>query len=285
MIKVNLVAIAKNEADYIVEWLAHHLALGFDNIHVFDNESDDQTGEILRKVGSVFPVSIQSWATPADRSPQFTAYAEYLKHNQDSETMTGFIDIDEFIIPRNGSSPVEHLRRLGADPTISAVCINQRIFGDAGKPDYSPDPVLKRLPRCAVPSDPAHRWVKSFYRLSAVERVSVHSSPLLHGRYVHPNGRNVTFVTDRPHSVAEEIDYSLIQLNHYTWKTLGEFRQKALRGGVSGATRDVRLTRYRLEDFAAAQPRRNATECADTAQAAARIDALIAEVRRRAGLG
>ena len=43
-----IVAIAKNESDYIREWVAFHKAVGVDNIILFDNDSTDDTVEVLK---------------------------------------------------------------------------------------------------------------------------------------------------------------------------------------------------------------------------------------------
>lgn len=36
-----IVTMMKNEGPYIVEWVAHHLAVGFDRFLVFTNDCDD----------------------------------------------------------------------------------------------------------------------------------------------------------------------------------------------------------------------------------------------------
>ena len=45
-----LVGIMKNEGPYILEWIAHHLALGFDNILIFSADCDDQTDRMLDRL-------------------------------------------------------------------------------------------------------------------------------------------------------------------------------------------------------------------------------------------
>jgi hypothetical protein len=37
--KAGIVAVAKDEHPYLLEWLAFHFAIGFDHIWVYDNES------------------------------------------------------------------------------------------------------------------------------------------------------------------------------------------------------------------------------------------------------
>ena len=42
--RVGLAAIVKNESPYLIEWLTHHLATGFDHIYIANNESTDDSG-------------------------------------------------------------------------------------------------------------------------------------------------------------------------------------------------------------------------------------------------
>ena len=48
-----LVATAKNEGPYLLEWVAYHRMIGFDNILIFQNDSDDYTHETLRILDSL----------------------------------------------------------------------------------------------------------------------------------------------------------------------------------------------------------------------------------------
>lgn len=45
-----LVGIMKNEGPYILEWVAHHLAVGFESILIFSNDCDDHTDRILDRL-------------------------------------------------------------------------------------------------------------------------------------------------------------------------------------------------------------------------------------------
>ena len=45
-----LVAIAKDEASYIADWIHHHLYFGFDQIHVYVNRTTDNTIAILKEI-------------------------------------------------------------------------------------------------------------------------------------------------------------------------------------------------------------------------------------------
>ena len=54
-IKIKLVAIAKNEAAYLPQWIFHHLRLGVDSIDVYINGSSDNSVEISRIINSFEP--------------------------------------------------------------------------------------------------------------------------------------------------------------------------------------------------------------------------------------
>lgn len=46
-----VVGIIKNEAKFIEEWIEYYLLSGADKIILFDNESTDQTAEIVKRYG------------------------------------------------------------------------------------------------------------------------------------------------------------------------------------------------------------------------------------------
>jgi cellulose synthase/poly-beta-1,6-N-acetylglucosamine synthase-like glycosyltransferase len=47
---VTLGAIAKNEGRYLPEWIAYHLAIGFDRIVVYSNDPEDNQNEVLEAI-------------------------------------------------------------------------------------------------------------------------------------------------------------------------------------------------------------------------------------------
>ena len=44
---IGVAAIFKNEFEYVIEWLAHHRAIGIKHFFIADNESNDGTSELL----------------------------------------------------------------------------------------------------------------------------------------------------------------------------------------------------------------------------------------------
>ena len=54
-IKIKLIAIAKNEAANLPQWVFHHFRIGVDSIDVYINGSSDNSLEISRKINSFEP--------------------------------------------------------------------------------------------------------------------------------------------------------------------------------------------------------------------------------------
>lgn len=50
-LKIKLVAIAKDEAAYLPEWIFHHLYFGFDQIDIYVNNTSDNTFALGEQLG------------------------------------------------------------------------------------------------------------------------------------------------------------------------------------------------------------------------------------------
>lgn len=276
---ITLAASAKNEGAYVVEWVTHHLALGFDRIVIFDNESTDDTLAILAKIARILPVIVRSWPTVEGVSPQMSAFNAIFHEFSSATDLIGFFDIDEFLISDSGTSVKRILSNcLQKRPDASAICINQLVFGDAGLSEFDAAPVLSRFDRCAQLEYTENRWVKSMYRPDSVSTInSPHTTLLKHGVHVHPNGATVRF-RDSSLGQTEDIDFSLLQLNHYITKSLEEFRWKQRRGGGASQTIAERIKRYEGDGFYfGRQPYINATTNSRTRPYAEKIGARCAE--------
>ena len=105
--KVKLVAIAKNEAAYLPQWIHHHFSIGFNEIEIFINDTTDNSVAICEKIKKNHPNLIvhiadqlRSESIQANRSFQISAYNQSL-HSPGSATHLMALDLDEYLIPRN----------------------------------------------------------------------------------------------------------------------------------------------------------------------------------------
>lgn len=117
---VALVAVAKNEAAYIHEWIHHHLYFGFGPIFIGINRTTDHTAEIIEKISAHYPevhaVDI-NWIDSArpeghtiNTEIQAIAYAYFwdkVCREFPSSRYLAYLDIDEFWYPRDFTTQIE----------------------------------------------------------------------------------------------------------------------------------------------------------------------------------
>jgi len=115
MKKIKIIAIAKDEAPYLAEWIYHHLYFGFDSITVYVNRSSDLSADILEAISLKEPrVDWKSgdWVdylgdgirTHLQQILYAKAYNEAIEQGF---THVLFIDIDEFWLPLDFSLSIK----------------------------------------------------------------------------------------------------------------------------------------------------------------------------------
>ncbi|EKT4458616.1 glycosyltransferase family 2 protein [Pseudomonas putida] len=241
-----IIAIAKDEGCYLYEWAAYHLSLGFDKIFLYDNDSSDNPREALKGLES--HVEIIEWPTIDGISPQLSAYNNPALHIRDSFDFAAYIDIDEFITLRRHSSIKDYLKCI--PDTVSAIAINQKIFGSSHLKSHEDLPVTYRFKMCARSEHPENLWFKTLYRTKAIKQInSCHKGSILFGDYTDAsfNPSNI----DESSSGQTKLNCSdAIHINHYILKSQEEFETKKKRrgGGMSG-TKEGRIERYNNDYF------------------------------------
>src|SRR5882757_6448938 len=126
-----LVLTVKNEAAFLLEWLAHHRACGFTDLLAFSNDCSDGTDLMLDRLAEM------GWLThvrndgPHDEGPQWAALKAADRHplRRDADWVL-FADIDEFVNIHAGDRTLPAL--LTDLPQADAVALTWRLFGNAG---------------------------------------------------------------------------------------------------------------------------------------------------------
>jgi hypothetical protein len=237
-----LVGIVKNETKYIVEWIAHYRSIGINNIVLYDNDSDEAGKTLLQKLALAKIITLIPWSVDEGVSPQMSAYADALARFKGAFEFIAFFDADEFLTIRDGMDIIAWLSELPAD--VSAVAVNQRVFGSSGYKTGTEELVTGRFIRAAEEQYSENRWVKSIYRVERVRYlVTPHRGNLHSGRYILPCGRDA-FEPENLSGQAQETDFSVMRLHHYIIKSLEEFMEKRARGGGAASTQEQRMARY-----------------------------------------
>ncbi|MBR2519116.1 MAG: glycosyltransferase family 92 protein [Selenomonadaceae bacterium] len=234
-----VVAIFKDEAPYLREWLDYHLLAGVEHFYLYNNDSSDDYEKILAPYVEANLVTLIDWSGKAMQMPAYNDALE--KHRSECRYMA-FIDLDEFIFPKTGQSIVEVADEIfSRDSKIAALKFNWQCFGSNGheKADYSKG-VLERFTRRA-PSDwvfedeeinktvaNCNAYVKIIVNPRAVDCVlSPHHAICFEGLHsVNTDGEE----NEKPINYPVATDK--IVVNHYYTKSREEFMTKINRGSA-----------------------------------------------------
>lgn len=240
MEKLAVVAIIKNEAQYLLEWITFHRVIGLGNFIIYNNGSTDESTRILEKYSSITNIKIINWPTIEGVSPQISAYNNFINTFSEKYEFAAFIDLDEFIYPNINLSLLDYLDKFSDH--VGAIALNQRVFGSSGHLNSHPDLVINRFSMCSENDYDENRWIKSIYRLSCVNKItSSHCSELKSGYYAHVDFSEVIF---EGYGKTKDIVFEPFQLNHYILKSYEEFQIKKNRGGVMADSAEKRVSRY-----------------------------------------
>lgn len=245
-----LVACMKDEAPYLLEWLAYHRSIGIDHFLIYTNDCSDGTDQMLDRVAR------QGWLTHVDnsdwhgKSPQQSAlnnaitrpiiqHARWVLHT----------DVDEFVNIRCGNGTLDDL--FDACPEATHFALTWRLFGSAGVTQITDEPVISQFTRCAPAFCPKPHTAWGFKTLGrqidAYGKLSCHrpTKPVeKRMQDVHwVNGSGTPMGPDIARkgwrSNIKTIGYDLVQLNHYALRSRDSFLIKRKRGRALHVDRQI----------------------------------------------
>lgn len=240
--KALAVLTVRNEAAFLLEWLAHHRAVGFSDFLVFSNDCQDGTDSLLDRLAEKGVLQHIRNDGPYDKAGiQFTALkrAERLDIVKAADWILP-MDVDEFVNIHVGDGTLRALTE--ALPDATAITLTWRLFGNAGVVGYEDESVLQTFTHCA-PVVLYWPWrsamFKTLYRNDGTYRkLGVHrprnprEGRLDAARWFDGEGRALDdqFKTRRIFSNYGRSNYALVQLNHYPLGAMESYVLKAARG-------------------------------------------------------
>ncbi len=232
----------RNEGAFLLEWLAHHRAVGFDEFVVFSNDCDDGTDVMLDRLDEMGLITHVRNEGPFDKGGiQFTALKAAAKMKQVKQADWILpLDVDEFVNIHTGDHTLTALHN--ALPDATAITLTWRLFGASGQLRYQDTPVTDTFTRCA-PTILHWPWrasmFKTLYRNDGTyKKPGVHrprdpdKSRVEQAKWFDGHGRALPdlFKTKRIFSNFGRDNYGLVQLNHYPLGALESYVLKADRG-------------------------------------------------------
>lgn len=235
-------AIAKNEGPYFKEWVDWHHEQGVDKFYIYDNESTDETKEVLKPY--IESGLVEYIFYPGYRR-QLAAYDDCLERHRLDARWIAFIDLDEFIVPVKDKNIPEFLHRFEDFPAVE---INWLIYGSGGAKKRVPGTMMERFKHHAAPDHYLNRHVKSIVNPRKVfSMIGCHEVARISGHAADSHGNPI-----KKHFREREPQQDVIRINHYAVRSYEEFLEKQARGRASGTQKTVRseyFDKYDLNDI------------------------------------
>ena len=142
----------KDEAPFLLEWVAHHLAVGFTDLLVYTNDCSDGTDAMLIRLEELGLSHHRANVIPEGIKPQPSA----LNHAQAEPLVRAadwvlVFDADEFLSVNHPSGSLEGMLDDTVARGANGVVITWRIFGSGGVIDWSRAPVTEQYTRATPP--------------------------------------------------------------------------------------------------------------------------------------
>ncbi|MCV2881532.1 glycosyltransferase family 2 protein [Actibacterium sp. XHP0104] len=251
-----IVSTMKNEGPYILEWIAYHRAIGFDDFVLFSNDCTDGTNLILNRLDQMGIVQHFDNPLGPRMDPQRAAYSRAGKMApvRDADWVM-IVDADEFVNIHLGDGHIGNL--LDACGDADAISLNWKIMGSNGEAHMRPEPVTERFTQGSTNDQPENGLVwgfKTMFRPRVFDYFGVHRPKFFKDRDLTPNlakwvngaGQDIgdAFHKKGWRSNSGQYAYDFGQINHYAIKSREEFLLKRLRGTANSKNKDRIDTDY-----------------------------------------
>lgn len=233
-----VVSTMKNEAPYILEWVAHYKTLGFDHILVCTNDCTDTTVDILRRLQEMGLVTQHD--TVVRKAGIHRSALRQASRRYDIVLKAKWVfvcDVDEFLNVHLGDGSVRALvDGSGADTDV--ISVPWRVFGPDGVERFEDKPVTEQFTKGEFEWDAENRpstgkFVKSLYtNQHKFQRMGLHGPVSLDEhvtttRRVLPGG--VGYIVDGVRTDNPPL-FTHAQVNHYALRSMESFLIKRARG-------------------------------------------------------
>ncbi|MGR3497264.1 glycosyltransferase family 2 protein [Citreimonas sp.] len=255
-----IVACMKNEAPYLLEWLAFHRAIGFDGFLIYTNDCEDGTDAMLDRLDALGIVQHRDNSYWQGNSPQQHALHRALDEPLVRDAFwVAHIDVDEFVNIQTGDGTLDALIAAVGDATH--VAMTWRLFGHDRQQAIGDGFVTDRFTRAAPRHLPKPHTAWGFKTLGrtigAYDKLSCHRPTKLRP----DRARDVTWVNGSGEPLPDsyrkrgwrngrgEVGYDLVQLNHYALRSADAFLVKRARGRALHVDRQIGLNYWLRMDW------------------------------------
>ena len=243
-----ILSMMKDEGHSLVEWVAYHKHIGFDNICVYTNNCGDGTDDMLIRLEELGWVQHFRNDVPEDKKPQPHALA---LATQNPEVMESewilTMDADEFLSIKVGRGWVRDLIEK-MDDDADAMAITWRFFGASGVTDWNPGLVIENYTRAAPDMFKKGWGVKTLFKPYRDIKLGIHrphikkakqepanAKLLFDQKWLNGSGKPMPdeFSLSGWRSTKPTLGYKWAELNHYAVKSYEAYLLRRVRGNVN----------------------------------------------------
>lgn len=282
--RVLIVTTMRNEAPFLLEWIAHHRAAGVTDFLVYSNDCADGTDRMLDRLDREGVVVHRPRLAAGERSVQWQALADASDHPlRRAADWIAVLDCDEFLNLRAPLATIPEL--IAAAGPADAIALRWRLFGHDGRVAFTDAPVTGQFLSAAPDPCPyplPASFFKTLFRACRFDGLGVHrpraaTAPEAR-RWVDGGGRalppGLAAAQGRIHLWGLPTGTGLVQLNHYAVRAAESFMIKRDRGLPNHRGRAVDLDYWVERNFNSVRDDSIARMAPATAAEAARLRAL-----------
>jgi hypothetical protein len=237
-----VITMMKDEAPFLLHWIAHHRLLGFDRIIVFTNDCSDGTDAMLDRLAEMGEVTHLPNPVPKGGKPQPLALrrANKLPEVQRADWLIA-LDVDEYLTIRPGAGRLGDL--FATAPEADGFAITWRMMGSDGKVDWTDLPVTEAYTRGA-PDLFRRGWgVKTLFQPFENMKLGIHrptvkgkdKSALAARRWVNGSAKPMThgFKAGMWRSSLATLGYAHAEIAHFATQSQEAYLRRGARGNVN----------------------------------------------------
>lgn len=250
-----LVSTMRNEAPFVLEWVAHHLGAGFTDLLVYSNDCADGTDALLGALADAGVLTHVAHRPDPGKSVQWQALQAAWKHPLRRQADWVLVsDADEFLNVHAGDRSLAAL--IAALPRgTDAVALPWRFFGHNDVADFIDAPVTAQFTR-AIPGDCTYPVQATFFKTlfrtdGPFNQLGVHrpkqkkTGKARLPRFADGSGETLpesfAAAADRLALYGTGVGRSLAEINHYAVRSAASFLVKRDRGLPNRASKPVDL--------------------------------------------
>ena len=260
-----VLATMRDEAPFILEWLAYHRVIGFGKFIIFSNDCTDGTDLILDACDRAgFIQHVPHRPDPAHSIAVQISAAVLGQGMITPGDWTIWLDADEFLNIHLRCGHIDDLIAYLTEWNARGMCVSWRVFGDGGTDQFTGRFLSRQFIAAAHPGD---LWqnVKTFFRFDSDIIELFQHKPILGHTFWDHGGR---FVSSKPVEMPatskltlawangkkrgkiaeEEAGWGAAQINHYAVRTQALYRFKQSRGRI-GEPNSTSKQRYNRAYF------------------------------------